>query len=171
MACSSVGSCPQKSFIMSEIFHNFALSFVFNCATSCIFLAQHHPAASPQHPSSISGCLQKWKSWVSSSLLTFLMRHKNTYLHTEDFKVAFFSNASNHNWCIMMQINCCLRLGTLLKIKSVSSLHWKTSQLGSLQRKLLAFTDRRQIKNQQRRLLAPLVCRGLMLSPFADLGW
>ena len=62
----------------------------------------------------ISWCLQNWKI-RAPSLLTFLMRHKNTYLHTEDFQVASFYNASNHNWCIMMQINCCLRLATLLK--------------------------------------------------------
>ena len=102
------GSCPQKFYYVWDISQL--------CTISCIPLCNlvyFSGLAVSTLPLSVAFCKNE-KAKVAS-LLTFLMRHKNTYLHTEDFKVAFFSNASNHNWCIMMQINCCLRLGTLLK--------------------------------------------------------
>ena len=63
------------------------------------------------------------------------------------------------------------KIGNFIKRKSVSSLHWKTSQLGSLQRKLLAFTDRRPIKKSARCRAVVSLSSGLSGLNFVALCW
>ena len=76
----------NKTFIVSQMFGNFPQYLL-------------DPSVRPLHCTAVCSSVLFWQRNLEIASCCYILPY----------------TASDHNWCMMMQINCCLRLATLLK--------------------------------------------------------